>query len=79
MLHVGDLSYANGDPDIWESFLEGLPFAARVPYMVAVGNHEVSGWEGEGRGRRAATLWQVLPLVAQGLQTLSCMFFQLQL
>lgn len=41
MLHVGDLSYANGDPDIWDSFLEGIDFAARLPYMVAVGNHEV--------------------------------------
>lgn len=42
MLHVGDLSYANGHPEIWDSFLEGLqPFAARIPYMVAVGNHEV--------------------------------------
>jgi hypothetical protein len=44
MLHVGDLSYANGNPEIWDSFIEGLqPFAARLPYMIAVGNHEV-GW-----------------------------------
>jgi hypothetical protein len=42
MLHVGDLSYANGNPNIWDSFIEGLmPFAARLPYMIAVGNHEV--------------------------------------
>jgi len=42
ILHVGDLSYADGNPHIWDSFLEGLqPFAASVPYMVAVGNHEV--------------------------------------
>jgi hypothetical protein len=40
VLHVGDLSYANGDPAIWHSFLDGLqPIAAGVPYMVATGNH----------------------------------------
>ncbi len=43
MLHVGDISYANGDPDIWDSFMDGIePVASRVPYMVAIGNHEVS-------------------------------------
>jgi hypothetical protein len=50
MLHVGDLSYANGDPDIWDSFLEGIDFAARLPYMVAVGNHEV--------GDPCVAIWQ---------------------
>lgn len=38
MLHVGDLSYGDGDPEVWDSFLESLsPFAGRVPYMIAVG------------------------------------------
>lgn len=42
MLHVGDISYGDGNPGVWDSFFDGLgPFAARVPYMVAVGNHEV--------------------------------------
>eukprot|EP00887_Chlorella_sp_A99_P004312 scaffold15.g4312.t1 len=41
VLHVGDLSYANGAPHIWDTFMEAIePFAAHVPYMVAVGNHE---------------------------------------
>ncbi|KAI8466730.1 MAG: metallophosphoesterase [Monoraphidium minutum] len=40
-LHVGDISYANGDPDVWDTFMESIePLAARVPYMVQVGNHE---------------------------------------
>lgn len=41
MLHVGDLAYGDGNPEVWDSFLQGLsPFAGRVPYMIAVGNHE---------------------------------------
>eukprot|EP00775_Hariotina_reticulata_P005096 gene5096-5337_t len=41
ILHVGDISYADGDPDIWDSFMDSLePIASRVPYMVAIGNHE---------------------------------------
>lgn len=43
MLHAGDLAYAGGKPEIWDSFIEGLqPFAGSVPYMVGVGNWEVS-------------------------------------
>ena len=38
VLHVGDVSYANGDPAIWDSFMDGIePIASRVPYMIAVG------------------------------------------
>jgi hypothetical protein len=38
MLHVGDLAYGDGNPEVWDSFLQGLsPFAGRVPYMIAVG------------------------------------------
>ncbi|GAB4817121.1 hypothetical protein N2152v2_004167 [Parachlorella kessleri] len=41
IVHVGDISYANGRPEIWDSFMEAIePFASRVPYMVAIGNHE---------------------------------------
>ncbi len=34
--HVGDLSYANGNPSLWSSFLDSIePLASRVPYMVS--------------------------------------------
>jgi hypothetical protein len=49
VLHVGDISYANGDPDIWDSFMDGIqPIASRVPYMVAIGNHEYGYRKGSG-------------------------------
>lgn len=33
---------ADGDPDIWDSFMDAIePIASRVPWMIAVGNHEV--------------------------------------
>lgn len=38
VLHVGDLSYANGREYVWNSFMDAIePAASRVPYMVAVG------------------------------------------
>lgn len=41
VLHVGDIAYANGRENVWDSFMEAIePVASRVPYMVAVGNHE---------------------------------------
>lgn len=41
VLHVGDISYADGRLEVWETFMESIsPYASRVPYMVAVGNHE---------------------------------------
>ena len=65
ILHVGDLSYANGDPDIWDSFFDGLePFAASVPYMVAVGNHEVRA-QGKGALRQCSALHQHAHVVTQ--------------
>ena len=37
--HIGDISYANGDPDIWDTFLEAIePFASRAAYMIGIGN-----------------------------------------
>jgi hypothetical protein len=49
ILHVGDVSYANGNPDIWNSFMDGIePVASRVPYMVAIGNHEYGYRKGSG-------------------------------
>ncbi|KAJ9533345.1 hypothetical protein QJQ45_026425 [Haematococcus lacustris] len=42
ILHVGDLSYADGRHRVWGSFMSSIePLASRVPYMqVSVGNHE---------------------------------------
>lgn len=41
VVHVGDLSYANGREYVWNSFMDSIePAASRAPYMVAVGNHE---------------------------------------
>ena len=38
VLHVGDISYANGDGEVWDSFMAAIePASKRVPYMVAVG------------------------------------------
>lgn len=52
VLHIGDISYANGDDEIWDAFMDSIePFACRIPYMVGTGNHEYdyqrSGYEGE--------------------------------
>jgi hypothetical protein len=54
-LHAGDVSYAeNGgdglltdsyDPRAWDSyFVETAPTASRIPWMVALGNHEMEPW-----------------------------------
>lgn len=40
-VHVGGLSYATGRTFIWDQFGALIePVASRIPYMVAVGNHE---------------------------------------
>lgn len=41
LLHIGDISYARGIGALWDAFMTQLePIAARVPYMVGIGNHE---------------------------------------
>merc|ERR1719454_1625348 len=41
LLHAGDLAYTSGLPCVWDNFFRELEGAtSRVPYMVAVGNHE---------------------------------------
>jgi len=41
VMHVGDLSYADGTPSAWPTFMDLIePVAKRVPYMIAIGNHE---------------------------------------
>ncbi|HZM69179.1 MAG TPA: metallophosphoesterase family protein [Candidatus Cryosericum sp.] len=40
-LHLGDLSYAEGDAEDWDTwFREIEPVASLAPYMTAIGNHE---------------------------------------
>jgi hypothetical protein len=42
ILHVGDISYADGDMGKWDVFSREIqPIAARVPYMTVPGNHEI--------------------------------------
>lgn len=57
VLHIGDISYANGDPDIWDTFMDYIePYAARAPYMLGIGNHEYdwrTGTEKRRKHRRA--------------------------
>jgi len=41
VLHVGDISYADGYLARWDEFLKLIePVASRIPWMTAVGNHE---------------------------------------
>ena len=41
LLHIGDISYARGIGALWDGFMTQIqPIAARVPYMVGIGNHE---------------------------------------
>jgi len=39
--HFGDISYARGCSATWDVWFDMIePYAARVPYMVTIGNHE---------------------------------------
>ena len=41
VVHIGDISYARGTGALWDAFMTQIqPIAARVPYMVGIGNHE---------------------------------------
>lgn len=41
LLHAGDIAYTGGEACIWDNFFQQLQdTTARVPYMVAPGNHE---------------------------------------
>lgn len=41
VIHVGDISYADGFEPHWDNFFNKIqPIASRVPYMVCPGNHE---------------------------------------
>ena len=54
-VHMGDLSYANSDGGgdttdsydarLWDSFfVQNEPIAAQIPWMMAIGNHEMEAW-----------------------------------
>jgi hypothetical protein len=48
VLVAGDLSYANGNQPLWDSWFAQIePLAARVPVMAAAGNHENEDTAGE--------------------------------
>ena len=41
VMNLGDISYADGNPMDWIDFLtETENVSSRVPYMIAVGNHD---------------------------------------
>lgn len=41
MLDVGDISYANGDPHVWETFMHVIePIASQSLWVAGIGNHE---------------------------------------
>jgi len=42
ILHAGDLSYADCDQPLWDSYGEMIePLAKKIPWMVCAGNHEI--------------------------------------
>jgi len=50
LLHAGDISYARGFSSMWDAFFDSMaPIAGRLPYMTAIGNHEVSPSCGDAR------------------------------
>ena len=57
VVHIGDISYARGTGALWDAFMTQIqPIAARVPYMVGIGNHEydhVTGGEKDPSGAPA--------------------------
>lgn len=50
--HIGDLCYADGNDSIWNDWFNMIqPYASRIPYMVANGNHEYDHTLGGGMGK----------------------------
>ncbi|MHB1262231.1 MAG: metallophosphoesterase family protein [Thermoplasmatota archaeon] len=44
VLHLGDITYADGDPPVWNEWFRLIePLAARTLYMTTPGNHEHEG------------------------------------
>jgi hypothetical protein len=56
LLHIGDVSYARGIGALWDAFMTQIQeIAARVPYMVAIGNHEYDHVTGGDKDPSGAT------------------------
>lgn len=52
---AGDLSYANGNQPLWDSYFDMLdPVASRLPVMACPGNHEYKDGNGDGYRTRFA-------------------------
>lgn len=50
VLHVGDISYADGRHKMWRSFMDMIePVASQTHYMIAIGNHEYDYVTGKER------------------------------
>ncbi|KAL4099425.1 hypothetical protein PRIC1_007230 [Phytophthora ramorum] len=57
VMHVGDLAYAMGSTYIWDQFGHLIEYAAaRLPYMISMGNHDYGYLEGV---KRDPTKWPV--------------------
>jgi hypothetical protein len=40
LLHVGDLSYGEGNVATWEAWMDDIePYSGRLPYHISIGNH----------------------------------------
>ena len=65
LLHVGDLAYGLGSVGVWNTFHSLIePYAARIPYLVSIGNHEYdysAGQDGSkdpsGAGKMYSPTW----------------------
>ena len=50
VLHIGDISYANGFSYRWEEWMTMIePYSSLIPYMVSVGNHDQVTAKGLGK------------------------------
>eukprot|EP00201_Polytomella_parva_P005349 CAMPEP_0175081924 /NCGR_PEP_ID=MMETSP0052_2-20121109/26447_1 /TAXON_ID=51329 ORGANISM="Polytomella parva, Strain SAG 63-3" /NCGR_SAMPLE_ID=MMETSP0052_2 /ASSEMBLY_ACC=CAM_ASM_000194 /LENGTH=517 /DNA_ID=CAMNT_0016353017 /DNA_START=185 /DNA_END=1738 /DNA_ORIENTATION=- len=57
--HVGDLAYADGKYTVWDSFMRLIePTASRIPYMIAIGNHEFDYLAGGEKDRSNDTHYE---------------------
>lgn len=61
-LHLGDLSYANGLPKIWDQWFQMVaPLASSIFYQPTLGNHERERFRGKNIGYRAYLTRFALP------------------
>jgi acid phosphatase type 7 len=64
-LLLGDISYANGDQPVWDTYLQMLePLARQIPFMPTLGNHEYESKvapDGEKLGYRSYLARFALP------------------